>query len=87
MIGIIKDEDYTIVEFWPIFGKRCPEWAKFTYCKGNMSYGEWGIAWSKPYSIFSLPNLWIYRGNSCYPGLMPYLKDIFQDIRNWWARV
>ena len=61
MIGIIKDEDYVVLEFYPIFGseKGIPNWASIKVKASPKYFGEYGIAWSNW-------GVWISWGNTTY---------------------
>lgn len=81
MLGIIKDEDCLIIEFNPIFATTTPKWLRIKIKLSNSNYGEYGIAWSNPYSKFSLPNVWIMWGNSTYPNFAWFFKDFIKNIK------
>ena len=52
MIGIIKDEDVTVIELNPFFATKTPKWARIKIPYNNKTFGEYGIAWSQPNKCF-----------------------------------
>lgn len=75
MIGIIKDEDYIMFEFNPIFASATANWQRFKIPLKCKSFGEYGISVS-----FNgvKPTFWINWGNTCYPSIYWFLKDIIK---------
>lgn len=82
MIGIIRDEDVTVIEFNPIFAKNI-KWLRIIIPVGNSTLGEYGIAWSKPYTKWSLPKVWIHWGNTGYPSWDWAIRDMTRALRRW----
>lgn len=81
MIGIIKEEDQTLIELNPFFATKTPKWAKIRFKSNNNNFGEYGIAFSITNKCF-----WIMIGNHQYPGFVslyiflikPMVKRIFK---------
>lgn len=71
MIGIIKDEIYVTLQFWPVFGseKGIPKWAEITFNYSPKNYGEYGIAWSKN-------GVWISWGLSTYTSFSAFFDAV-----------
>lgn len=49
MIGLVSSEDYTALEFRPIFASNKMQWAKIVINKPlpEKYWGEWGLAFTK----------------------------------------
>lgn len=81
MIGIIKEEDITIIELNPFFARKTPKWAIIKIPYNNTTFGEYGIAWSIENKCF-----WIMFGNYSCPTfknfyewhIKPQIKRLFK---------
>lgn len=84
MIGIIKDEDCVILEFNPIFASKKHKWQRVKIPYRCNNFGEYGIAIS--FYRFK-PTFWVNWGDSCYPSIYWFLKDIFKDEIRYWKNL